>query len=52
MGRIIVDTKILPWRKVHVMTGDHDGLDEQIAVSTKVRLKNWVPEFEYGDTPL
>lgn len=30
-----VDTEILPWRKVHATTGDHDGLDEEILVLTK-----------------
>lgn len=29
-----VDTEILPWRKVHATTGDHDGLDEEIVVLT------------------
>jgi DNA modification methylase len=30
-----IDTEILPWRKVHATTGNHDGLDEEILVLTK-----------------
>lgn len=30
-----VDTEIVPWRKVHATTGDHDGLDEEILILTR-----------------